>query len=259
MRLISHNIAPHVYADPTYRGLGALGDATAQQINAIVTTGASTTVGILAALSVVTGPIGAAIAGLVAVGSLIANVFQGCGQTCTVASNDANQIEAALKQNLQVYLSSPVRTQSMQAAALNNFNTVWQALVSACSNPALGKAGQNCVSERQSGACAYKTSPGGWTQSGGAWTYAYPGTNGSGSACWNWFVGYHDPIANDPGVVSDSAVTAATASAASTTTATSSAAPGGAALSANTPGAFFSDPLLLALAGVAAFLLLGGD
>jgi len=191
---------------PWRRGMGA---TSTQTIASIAATGASTTVGLLVAFGAVTGPIGAAIGGLIAVGSLLASVFKGCGVTCTDATAIVNQVEPALQQNVQAYLAAPVRTASMQQAALNNFQTAWNAVTQACGNPQLLTAGQNCISQRQQGACAYHTSPGGWQQSSaGVWTYVYPGANGSGSTCWNWWVGYHDPIANDPTVQPDSAAQA---------------------------------------------------
>ena len=183
------------------RGVGAV---TTQNISQIAATGASTTVGLLVALGAVSGPIGAAIGGLIAVGSLLVSIFKGCGQTCVQATAIANQVEQALQQNLSQYMASPVRTVSMQQAALNNFATAWAALVANCSNPQLGTAGQNCVSQRQQGACAYKVSAGGWQGK----TFVPYGANGSGSTCWNWFVGYHDPIANDPNVQPDTAAQA---------------------------------------------------
>lgn len=186
------------------RGVGQASLSSPQTINQIATTGAATTVSILVALGTVTGPVGAAIAGLVAVGSLLASVFKGCGSTCTEATSIANQVEQALQQNLSTYMSAPVHYASAQAAALNNFQTAWNALTQACGNPQLLSAGTNCISERQQGACSYKTSPGGWQQnSAGAWAYVPPGANNSGSSCWNWWIGYHDPIANDPTVVPD--------------------------------------------------------
>ena len=201
-----------------------MGDSTAQ-IQNIATTGASTTVSLLTSLSVIGGPWGAAAGAVIAVGSLIAGLFKGCGSSCVLASNDANKIWPVLQQNLQAYLSAPVHYKSLQAAALNNFDTVWQALVTACSDPSLGAAGQRCISDRQQGSCAYKTSPGGWSNG----TYTYPGANGSGSTCWNWFIGARDPIANDPTVVPDptpasvssTAASAGTSWAISTTTASS--------------------------------------
>jgi hypothetical protein len=184
-----------------------MGSASSQQINAIVTTGASTTTAILGSLSLIPGPgwVAGAIAGLIAVGSIVANMFQGCGQTCVIAANDANKIEPLLQQNLQAYLSAPVHYASLQKAALNNFDMIWNTLTTACSDPSLGDAGKRCISDRQQGSCAYHTSPGGWSNG----KYTAPGPNNSGSTCWNWFVGYRDPIANDPTVVPDP--TAATA------------------------------------------------
>jgi hypothetical protein len=163
--------------------------------------------------TLVGGPLGGAIAGAIAqVGMLLANVFAGCGQTCVEASNLANQAEPLLLQNLQTYMSAPVHYASLQAGALNNFALTWQALGQACSNPQLGAAGQRCISDRQQGACHYKTSPGGWNQVNGVWQYTYPGASGSGDACWNWFVGYHDPISSDPTVVPDPTPAAAAGS-----------------------------------------------
>lgn len=179
------------------RGMGAL-DPQSQSIAKAAASAASLTgvlIGSLAAIPIA-GPIAA---GVAAVGLLLADVFSGCGDTCVEASNLANQAEPLLLQNLQTYLSAPVRYASLQAAALNNFDLTWAALEQACSDPSLGSAGKACISDRQRGACHYQTSPGGWANG----QYNYPGGPGSGSTCWNWFVGYRDPIANDPNVVPD--------------------------------------------------------
>lgn len=172
-------------------------------IQGMVMNGASTTAGLIATLTLhgaMAGPLGAAIgAAAGAVAGLLYNVFKGCGQSCVKATEIANQVEPILSQNVTAYLAEPVHYASLQAAYLNNFDTAWNALVQACSDPALLAAGQNCITDRQRGSCAYKTSPGGWNGR----TYTPPGANGSGSACWNWFVGYRDPIANDPNVVAD--------------------------------------------------------
>jgi hypothetical protein len=179
------------------RGMGQL-SPTNQTIAAGAASAASLTGTLVGALNgiPIAGPIAAAVA---SIGVLLANVFSGCGNTCVEATNLANQAEPLLLQNLQTYLSAPVHYASLQAAALNNFTLTWNALVQACSNPSLGSAGKACISDRENGSCAYKTSPGGWANG----VYVYPGANGSGSTCWNWFVGYHDPIANDPTVVPD--------------------------------------------------------
>ena len=123
-----------------------------------------------------------AIAG--AVTELLASIGigAGCGNTCIQASNYANQAESLLKQNLAAYMAlATPRPMSAQQAALNNFTQIWNGLVTACAAIS-GAAGTNCVADRQQGACHYQV-------------------NG---ACWNWYIGYHDPIANDPNVYNDS-------------------------------------------------------
>lgn len=139
--------------------------------------------------------VGAAFAGIWLGIQAILN--SGCGQSCVVTSNWANQAEALLKKNLAAYMALPTpRAQSAQQAYLANFDAVWNYLVQECSSPSLGTAGKNCIGDRQAGACHYHA-------------------NGQ---CWNWFSGYRDPIANDPNVAPDSAastVTGAVAGAAS--------------------------------------------
>jgi hypothetical protein len=188
---------------PMRPGLGQATISSPQSIASIASTGASVTTSLLIALGTAPTIIGPIVAGVIAVANLLVGVFKGCGSTCTEASDIANQVEPVLQQNLANYLAAPVHYASLQAAALNNFTTAWSALTQACGNPQLLSAGTNCISERQQGACSYKTTPGGWQQTNGTWTYVYPGANGSGSTCWNWFIGYHDPIANDPTVVAD--------------------------------------------------------
>jgi hypothetical protein len=251
-----------------YPFLNGLGDvATDQQIAGVATTMATTTVGLLAAFHVaimgtaMAGPVGAAIAGAaVALGALaqvLIKEFSGCGQSCIVASNDANKYEPYLQQNLQAYLSSPIHYASLQQAALNNFDTIWTALRTACSDPNLGQAGQRCISDRQPGACQWKASPGGWAQdSTGNWKYTAAGSSGSGDQCWNWFVGYRDPIANDPTVVPDPVPGSQSSSAATINTA-----PGG--LFNTSTGAIggtiagIPASLLIAGGGLLLFMLMG--
>lgn len=166
-------------------------------------TGFATTASILFQLGLVSSTIpivGVAIAALVAVGIALANVFKGCGQTCVQATAIANQCDTILAQNVNAYTSCPIRYASMQAAALNTFDTTWTALQQACGNAQLGAAGQRCITDRQRGACTWKASPGGWNADG---TFTKWGAAGSGSACWNWFIGMRDPIANDPNVQPD--------------------------------------------------------
>jgi hypothetical protein len=141
-----------------------------------------TVAGLSAAMTTALVPfVGPAIAAATLVAIYLA---KGCGDTCIVASNYANEAEEALKQNLNAYLSLPTpRPRSAQVVALANFKTVWEALQRACNTPALKDAGQRCITDRQAGACVWRDSSG---------------------QCWNWDSGYRAPIANDSNVVDDS-------------------------------------------------------
>ena len=207
---------------PRRRGLGqATGAqqtaATAGQIGSLATTGTTAT---LAATATGTGAtilglapavaipiIGAALAGITfAVTKLIAN--SGCGPSCIRSTAYANQAADLMNKNLAAYLALPApRAQTAQAAALQNFDALWAQLVNLCQNdPELAgtTAGRNCIADRQQGACKWRASPGGWQQnSNGTWTYKGWGPAGSGSDCWNWFIGLRDPIAQDPAVGPD--------------------------------------------------------
>ncbi len=92
----------------------------------------------------------------------------------------ANDLEPMLQKNVAGYLSGP-RTRSSQAQALANFDAVWNTLVENCRTEEMGDPGVRCVEDRQAGSCK-------WQEAG---------------ACWNWFIGYRDPIANDPNVNPD--------------------------------------------------------
>lgn len=121
----------------------------------------------------------------------------GCGQTCIVSTQFANEANAALQQNIEAYFALPIpRPMSSQTAALANFDTLWNWLQQPqqCGNPALGDAGKRCITDRQSGACT-------WTQPASS---VPPWGTPAAGACWNWFNGYRDPIANDTNVYDDS-------------------------------------------------------
>lgn len=139
---------------------------------------------------------------------IIAKVIEGCGNSCIEASDYANQIEPLLVQNLNTYTNTPAgqRTVTMQQAAINNFNASFSRLVTACQNIG-GQGGTNCIKDRQAGGCKWKATPWKWNSDG---TFTPAGAAGSGSSCWNWVYGYHDPIANDPYVVPDSTINGAT-------------------------------------------------
>jgi len=188
-----------------------MGQGTSGTIAQAAGTGASAigaTGGLLTAAGVLQAvPVAGQIAGAaLAITAVIAGLFKGCGQTCVLSSNEANQVGNYMTQNLNQYLAAPVSAQT-QAEALANFDQLWQALVNYCSQPSLGSASQRCISDRAQGSCAYKAAPGGWVKdSSGNWTYKPWGPNGSGTSCWNYFVGMRDPIANDPRVSEVAAV-----------------------------------------------------
>lgn len=85
-----------------------------------------------------------------------------------------NELEPELLKNVQGYLAGP-RTVSSQALALKNFDNVWALLEQNCRTEEMGDPGIRCVEDREAGACIWKAD----------------------GECWNWFVGYRDPIAND--------------------------------------------------------------
>ena len=111
------------------------------------------------------GPIGAAIAGITAVTALIIDQFRGCGDTCVLASNYADEAERALVLNRDSFVNLPaeMRYESLQAAAANNAKSYLSLLYQACSNPQLGDAGRRCISERliEGGSAPWCPKPGG--------------------------------------------------------------------------------------------------
>ena len=121
-------------------------------------------IAIPAAISAVTSAIG-----------LIMNRQNGAQKVA--ATQIVKEIERQLIANRDGYLAQPVRTRSMQAAALANYDNGWQLVVQNCSNPQLAQAGQRCIEDR------------------------LPGSR------WPWQSYYRDPIADDPDVVDDPTIT----------------------------------------------------
>lgn len=185
---------------PRY-GFGATAGQTAL---AAGSSAASSGVSIAVATGAIAGPVGAAIGAGIALASLAIQAIMnsGCGQSCIVSTGFANQANSALQQNIEAYFAIPApRPRSAQTAALQNFDQFWAWLQAPqqCGNPALGTAGQKCISDRAAGACTWKQA---------ADTVPPWGVPAAG-ACWNWFNGYRDPIANDTNVYDDSATAAA--------------------------------------------------
>lgn len=179
-----------------------MGLSTAQRTGSAI---AGTIAGTLAAIAPFTGPAAPFIAGLAALVGPIAMQFQGCGQTCIEATKYADQAGAALEQIIHNYFAQPVRTASSRDAALAAVNQVILWIRNACGNPALGKAGQDCISQRvDPNACHWTASANGFHENAaGGWDYTFFGPSGSGSACFNYIKAYVEPLQNDPGVVPD--------------------------------------------------------
>ena len=131
-------------------------------------------------------------------------IGQGCGQSCILTSDWANQAEALLRQNISAYFAqSAPRLKASQDAALAGFDAIWGQLAGACAKVP-GAAGANCTGDRQQGACKWKATA----------DSPWPGGPAQGS-CWNWFNAYRDPIAHDTDVVADAQTAAQLAAAAS--------------------------------------------
>ena len=187
-------------------GLGQPAPSTTQMVQQAGAIASAATVGVLSATvgssgfilglsgAIAIPIIGAAIAGVTL--GIVAILNSGCGQTCIVTSNWANQAADLLEKNIQAYFAEPApRTAEQKAQALANFDQIWNYLSQQCGNPQLGTAGQNCIADRMAGACK-------WHQTGQP---EFPGQPANG-ACWNWFNAYRDPIADDPAVVTQTTV-----------------------------------------------------
>jgi hypothetical protein len=94
----------------------------------------------------------------------------GCGQTCTLTSNEANSVADYMQKNLDYFNASP-KTAADQQQAISNFMTAWGQLVQYCSNPQMGNAGKRCIADRS-------------------------GSRNGGNGKYDWFAYYYDPIVN---------------------------------------------------------------
>lgn len=195
------------------KGMGQSTSGTISQVAGGAATVTGSTLGLLTAAGALQAvPVAGQIIGAaLAITAVVASFFKGCGSSCVLTSDEANQVGNLMSQNLNQYMAAPVSATTQQEA-LANFDQLWAGLVSYCSQPSMSSAGQRCISDRQQGSCAYKTTPGGWQQQNGTWVYVSPGANGSGSTCWNYFVGMRDPIANDPRVTAAQAAAASSPS-----------------------------------------------
>ena len=182
--------------------------------------------GVLASIAPATGP-GApfvsAAAGLIDLAGQVANLFHGCGQTCIQATQIVNQVEPYLLQNSETYFTNPNRTTGDQQNAIATFNAIKAIVVQNCGNPALGPAGQNCISDRfgngmdqNSSQCWVPTDPNAYPPYG---SVKYPA-----GRCWTWTMAYLDPIVEDipPGGAGPATLSTAPGSSSSTAAVASS-------------------------------------
>lgn len=205
-------IRPSLGDVTTAQAVSRVGGTSAGAVTAAAAPSVAAALGISTSLAV---PIvGAAFAGILLGVELILN--SGCGQTCIVTSEWADQGERLIQDAVKKYFALPTRTTEDQRSALNVFDAVWAGLVQRCSQSGLGTAGVNCINDRTAGACK-------WKQTADSWLLQYPGEPRPGE-CWNWFNGYRDIIANDTGVVAPSAVEQLTATGQSLQTTVGSAA-----------------------------------
>jgi hypothetical protein len=121
-----------------------------------ISTGITTTGGLLAALipAVAAVPLIGPIIGGVALLVSALGIGNGCGGTCTEATQVVNQAEPILKQNLeaaqQTLANNGCLTSSEQATLVANFNSVWNQVKQQCGQiPAPG--GTQCISDRSPG------------------------------------------------------------------------------------------------------------
>lgn len=127
----------------------ATAQATGSNVAGAVTGGLMTTAGILAVIP--GGQIPAAV--VAAIGTLvapIASMFKGCGVTCQQTTDIANKVAEGAGQITQLYWSQSVRTVSMQEAAVQALQQLYQYLIQNC-NAIGGQGGQQCVADRQPG------------------------------------------------------------------------------------------------------------
>lgn len=160
-------------------------------------------------------PFVAAAGGIAELVGAVSRLFQGCGPTCTEATQIVNQVEPYLIQNNQIYFTNPNRTTGDQQAALATVTQIFSTVQQQCGNSALGEAGQNCISARLgngmnqgSSDCTFGTTT--ENQYPPYCSVPYPV-----GVCWTWVLAYYDPIAQD---VPPGGVGTATGSAAAATT-----------------------------------------
>ena len=169
-----------------------IGDATTNLVSQVLGTAAS--------VPSPAAPFLAAAAGLVAI---FGNIFNGCGNTCIEATQYANQAGSQLDTLMAQYFALPTpRPYAAQQAYLSACQQIFSWLQQMCSNPALGQAGQRCISERL-------------TQRACPSTLNDSNIGGGQIAFCDYWSYFYNPVLNDPDVApatssASSAVSSAT-------------------------------------------------
>lgn len=156
-----------------------------------VTLGAGAVTGVLAGLHAA-GAIGGTAAAGVAAGALTFGIGAAAALVMAFLSRQGpkqkvattqivNQVEPLMQQNVAAWNASD-KTCADQAVALANFDALWNSVVNACANPALGDPGHSCLDDRLPAGVQFN----------------YNTFNIVGNGMYNWFSYYRDPIANDP-------------------------------------------------------------
>lgn len=192
-----------------------LGQSVGQPPGAVSTTATEVGSGLLSASGAVTlanplaGGIVAAAGGIADLVGAVAKMFQGCGPTCTQATQIVNQVEPYLQLNNQTYFTNPNRTTGDQQNAIATAQQIFAMVQQQCGSPQLGTAGQNCISARLGNGITTQSSP-----NCAAYTSAneyppYCSVPYPPGVCWTWTLAYLDPIVNDipPGGEGDATVT----------------------------------------------------
>jgi hypothetical protein len=113
--------------------------------------GALAAIGITSAAIPIIGPIVSGVALLISA----LGVGNGCGSTCTNATQVVNTIEPYMQQNLaaaqqQATANGGCLTSTEVTTLTNNFNSLWQQVLSGCGAIA-APGGTQCISDRQQG------------------------------------------------------------------------------------------------------------
>jgi hypothetical protein len=142
------------------RGVGDV--QTTQQINSGVATAGAITAGaaqagLLSGIGIATTAvpvIGLVTAGVIALLSAF-KVGQGCGATCTAATDVVNKVIPMMQDNLRaaqmaVAQNGGCLSVEQQQTALANFDALWNAIVQACTQIG-GQGGKGCIDDRKRG------------------------------------------------------------------------------------------------------------